>query len=162
MVLKDWAEVRKLDEECNEKMINTLPRWTTRGLYFWMVAILLFGVWGAVTGCYRYGWAYILPSPALAWAAGVFFWREQWAFPKAFKDEYEQHGIAGYTFGTRGRYLRYALFLRSLKDQDRAWSRDDITRLLRFADTRPKPEPPMRILQNPLLHFSWDWPQGYC
>jgi hypothetical protein len=70
---------------------------------------------------------------------------------KVFEDEYKQYGIGDLHFFKREQCLRYAFFLRGLTKKP--YSHDDITRLIRFAETVRKPEPTVRIDQHPIVIF---------
>jgi len=74
------------------------------------------------------------------------------ALAKQFAGEYETHGLAQYPSMVRFRYVRYALFVRALRDHGYAHS--DVVRLNSFADIATLPEAPVfRLSQQPMFMF---------
>jgi hypothetical protein len=155
VVLTEWAQVRKLYKTCSiwrlsikllfkpqQVRVYWYLLWAALVLYF-IVALSWFFVSNLVSQVQVFGlWLLSL---------GVLGFAKDAALVKEYAVEYKKHRIADYPPYERGFYLRYAVFLRRLAEQQR--SSKEVGKLARFAAIAGKPEPVFNLLQHPLVAF---------
>ncbi len=150
MVLQEWAQVWNLHETCrgwhlNRKLLKSSKVCTY--WYLWAAIVVYFIV------CFI--WSFV----SISWGNWFGLWfvslvfipfaRDK-ALVKEFAVECEKYQLANYTFYTRQFYLRYALFLHGLAEQQR--SSEEIGKLASFAETAGEPEP-FNPFQHPLIPY---------